>query len=120
MRGRVNMMDLFDLPFNIVHELYYYTFLIKEEREKERKAEEKKNKEEEAKKSRLEEMNRRKPALFDRRMSPAAQAREVKHNKSQDDEKQKSEGQNKAESVLPPSSSGVDMEDLMDALEEGG
>ena len=118
MRGRVNIIDLMDMPFNKLHEFYRYTFMIREEREKERIAEEKSREEKEAKeKERENNRNQKmKPVQFDKRLSPAAQARENKHNKSQADEKDKSEDNITTELPTPPR---FDMEDLTDLLEEG-
>lgn len=113
-------MDLFDAPLNLVRELYYYTFMIKEQREQERKKEEKEKKEKEEKEKEREKINKRNPSFFERRLSPAAQAREARHMKSQDDELKKSE-ENKSEStaeIAPPQN--IDMEELIDVLEEGG
>ena len=122
MRGRINIMDLFDIPMSRLRELFYYSFSIKEQREKERKEQEKKKKEEEAKKAKQEEMNKPVKAnyIFEKRLSPAAQARESRHKKSQDDEKRRSEEQklSTAAELAPPPN--VDMEDLIDVLEEGG
>ena len=107
-----------DMPFNRVHELYRYTFLIKEEREKERIAEEKAREEKEAKeKEREKNRNQKmKPVKFDKRLSPAAQARENQVNKSQADENKKSEENITTELPTPPR---FDIEDLTDMLEEG-
>lgn len=120
MRGRINIMDLFDIPMTRLRELFYYSFNIKEQREKERKEQEKKKREEEEKRAKREEAN--KPGkvnhIFEKRLSPAAQARESRHMKSQDDEKKKSEELSTAAELAPPPN--VDMEDLIDVLEEGG
>ena len=40
-------MDLFNAPFNLVHELYYYTFTVREAREEDRKKEEQEKKKKE-------------------------------------------------------------------------
>ena len=115
MRGRVNLLDLFDMPFNRVHELYRYTFSIKDEKEKEREEQEKARKAEEEKQKKREEMTKHSPTFFDRRLSPAAQARENK--KSQDDEKKKSEDKSRMNNENPLT--GIDFEELTDMLEEG-
>ena len=115
MRGRVNLLDLFDMPFNRVHELYRYTFSIKDEKEKEREEQEKARKAEEEKQKKREEMTKHSPTFFDRRLSPAAQARENK--KSQDDEKKKSEDKSRINNDNPLT--GIDFEELTDMLEEG-
>lgn len=116
MRGRVNIIDLMDMPFNRVHELYRYTFLIKEEREKERIAEEKAREEKEIKERERENNRKIKPIQFDKRLSPAAQAKESQQIKSQVDESKKSEENITTELPTPPR---FDMEDLTDMLEEG-
>lgn len=115
MRGRINLLDLFDMPFNRVHELYRYTFSIKDEKEKEREEQEKARKAEEDKEKRRAEMQKHSPTFFDRRLSPAAQARENK--KSQDDEKKKSEDKSITNNTNPLSN--IDFEELTDMLEEG-
>lgn len=116
MRGRINIMDLFYAPFNIVHEFYYFTFLIKEQKEKDRKDEEKKKQEEEKAIERVKEMNKPKLTMVSNRLSPAAQAQESRHIKSQSDESSKREQTSKSE--LAPSIN-MNIEDLVEALEEG-
>ena len=115
MRGRINLLDLFDMPFNRVHELYRYTFSIKDEKEREREEQEKAKKAEEEKQKKRKEMTKHSPTFFDRRLSPAAQARENK--KSQDDEKKKSEDKSRISNENPLT--GIDFEELTDMLEEG-
>lgn len=108
-------MDLYDRPFNILHELYYYTFTVAEEREKARKEEQKKREEEQKKK----EPKKLTPRQFDRRLSPAAQAKANKEMKeSQDDVNKGSEDKSKSQPELasPPN---VDIEDIVDIMEEG-
>lgn len=109
-------MDLFYAPFRIVHEFYYYTFLIKEQREKERKEEEKKKEEEAKAAERIKEMNKPKLTMVSNRLSPAAQAQESQRIKSQSDENAKREQISKSE--LAPSVN-MNIEDLVEALEEG-
>lgn len=118
MRGRINFMDLYNAPYNLIHELYYYSFSIKDSRERERKAEEKKRKENEEKKNKMDDIKKESHKFFDRRLSPAAQAREIAHKKSQDDAKKREENNSEiAAETTPPR---IDMEDLVDVLEEGG
>lgn len=118
MRGRISVMDLYDKPFNIIHEFLYYTFTIKEEREKQRLEEEKAKQAEADKQKRKEKALKRTPYKFDRPLSPAAQARESKHNKSQADEQKREEiNSSTTGSIAPPSD--IDMEDIVDMLEEG-
>lgn len=119
MRGRINFMDLYNAPYNLIHELYYYSFTIKDSREKERKAEEKKRKEEAEKKNKMDDIKKESHKFFDRRLSPAAQAREVAHKKLQDDAKKREEKKN-SEIAAEPTPPSIDMEDLVDVLEEGG
>lgn len=109
-------MDLFNAPFSYVHELYYYTFLIKEEREKERKEKEKEEADKREREKRIESINKRAPMTFDKRFSPAAQAQEARKNKSQADEN-KSENNNAEPAPSIPTGS---LEDLVDIIEEGG
>ena len=116
MRGRVNIIDLMDMPFNRLHEFYRYTFLIKEERENERIAEEKAREEKEKKEKERAENRKIKPIQFNNRLSPAAQAKESREIKSQADELKKSEENITTELTTPPR---FDMEDLTDLLEEG-
>ena len=117
MRGRVNIIDLYNAPYNLIHEFYYYTFCIKDSREKERRETEKKQEEEKKRKDKMENIKKESHKFFDRRLSPAAQAREMRHIKSQDDEKKQKElNEITAESAAP----NIDMEDLVDVLEEGG
>ena len=118
MRGRINIVDLYYAPFNFVHELYYYTFMVKEAREADRKKEEeeKKKREEEAKAK--QKPNKKIPTTFDRPLSPAALAKASKELKSQADEEKKSEGNilSNSELSLP---SNIDTGELADLLEEG-
>ena len=113
------MIDLYDMPFNIVHELYYQAFTIREAREKERKEQEeaKRREEENAKKRRKSSYQ---PKVYNNRLSPAAQAQAINEKKFQDDEsKRLSEGNNNEPGISSPISAGVDLEDLQEVLEEG-
>lgn len=112
-------MDLFYAPFNVVHEFFYITFMTQELKEKDRKEQEQKQKEEEEAAKRVENMNRPKPALLSNRLSPAAQARESQYIKSQSDEESRRNNRQSNKSELSPSTGNVDMEDLVEALEEG-
>ena len=105
-------MDLYNAPFNLVHELYYCTFMIKEAREAERKEQEKKE---------AETKNNNKPyrpKVFTDRLSPAYMAKEINEKKSQDDAAKKtSEGKNEPIISSPPNTTGIDVEDFADLLE---
>ena len=66
----------------------------------------------------MDDIKKESHKFFDRRLSPAAQAREIAHKKSQDDAKKREENNSEiAAETTPPR---IDMEDLVDVLEEGG
>ena len=117
MRGRVNLMDLFNAPFNIVHELYYYTFTLKEAREEDRKKEEAEQKKKKEQEEARQKSSKKSVHSYDRPLSPAALARASKKMKSQADEDKKSED-NKMNSELSLPSN-IDTNELADLLEEG-
>lgn len=116
MRGRINLTDLYNMPFNIVHELYYYTFNIKEAREEARKEEEEQKKKEEEKAKEREKSRKRPPTQFDRPLSPAALAEASKKMKSQRDEEKQNEENNRSSELSLPSN--IDTGDIVDLLEE--
>ena len=103
-------MDLFNAPFNLVHELYYYTFTVREAREEDRKKEE----EEKAR----QQSRKKLPTSFDRPLSPAALAKASKAMKAQADDEKKSEG-NIFKNSEPSLPSNIDTGELADLLEEG-
>ena len=117
-RGKINVIDLYDKPLNLVHEFFYNTFLIQEAKLAQRKAEEEKARaEKEAEEKRNAKQNS-KPIQFSNRLSPAAQAQESQQIKAQSDDKSKSEENSytNSEPILP---SNLDLEDIAEALEEG-
>ena len=97
-------MDLFNAPLSYVRELFYYTFLIKEEKENERKADEKKKKEQEERQKEREKNFKRDHKFFNQRLSPAAQAQ---HIRSQNDEQKREE--NKRTDIAETASPSVDI-----------
>lgn len=113
------MYEIYDAPLNYIHELYYYTYQIRDAREQERLAKEKEEQKKQEGRDKIEEMNKRHPTMFDKRLSPAAQARESRHIKSQNDELEKAKD-NIGTNTEGPSMDSIDMEDLVDAIEEGG
>ena len=118
MRGRINLMDLFDAPFNLVHELYYYTFTVREAREEDRKKEEQEKKKKEEEEKARQQSRKKLPTSFDRPLSPAALAKASKAMKAQADDEKKSEG-NIFKNSEPSLPSNIDTGELADLLEEG-
>lgn len=113
-------MDLYYAPLYIPREFYRVVYDIRMERyqeEKKRKKEQEEKEKEERRKIEEEKRNKRlKTTILDRRLSPSAQAKETKHSAQvdvKDDENQKE----KAETAPL---AGLDMENLIDILEEGG
>lgn len=115
-------MDLYYAPLYIPREFYRVVYDIRMERyheEKKRKEEEEARAKEEQRREEEQKRDKRlKTKILDKRLSPAAQARETKHN-SQDDVKNK-EDQEKAPSLPAPPPTGLNVEDMIDILEEGG
>lgn len=114
-------MDLFYSPLYIPREFYYIVFNMRMERYKEEKRkkdeEEKTAKEEQRREEEMKRNKRLNSKVFSKRLSPAAQARELKHN-SQVDENDGKEATEVKKPISPPS--GLNIEDLVDVLEEGG
>lgn len=107
---RINLIDLIDLPFNIIHELYRSAFLTAQA-QAEKEAEEKKKKEEEAREREREERR------INRGGRSAAQVRSipVKQEKKEDPSPHTPEerrARTRADSLI---SSGVE-----EIFEEGG
>ena len=113
-------MDLYDMPLNYVHELYYYIFQIKDARNEEELKKEEEKKKAKEKQDRLKEINKKSTSRFDKPLSPAAAAKEAKHIKSQNDEKKNNKGEAVYGSNAEGSTPSIDLDELSDILEEGG
>ena len=113
-------MDLYYAPLYIPRELYRVVYEIRMDRykeEKKRKEEQEAQEKEERRRAEIEKRDKRlRTKILDRRLSPAVQALETKHS-SQIDVKD-DENQNKKASTA--SLAGINMEDMIDMLEEGG